>query len=316
MLCLWSGFGLAAQGTFYGRNTSSTMILDIDGAPLSKAVGRVEIIVSGTVLSGSVNTLVADGLFDFGVLTVPWMGPGVTASVTVRAWDARYGDTYAAVFVGAFIGFGSSTFDVVLGGGDSAAAEMVFFKGFRLRGCFGTVVPSPGHMEVQEGQPAYYAWPWAGNPGIISDINLPNFAYNQHPGFPVPGFPKGLALGSLAYISNRLAYVPLPRTYGTDAVYYQVARTGCFGIGSGNGVVFFDIQPSPARLKPTLVLASAKPRLLGLNGRRYRIEKSADLTAWGLAGEVTGSFSEVDLSSFLAPDARAQFFRATEITGP
>ncbi len=123
-------------------------------------------------------------------------------------------------------------------------------------------------------------------------------------------------MGALAYVSNRLAYVPLPRTYGTDAVYYQVDGTGCFGTGIGTAVVFLDIQPSPARLKPTLFIASGKPGLFALDGHRYRIEKSADLSAWASAGEVTGNFSEVDLSPFLSPGDRAQFVRATEILKP
>ncbi len=58
------------------------------------------------------------------------------------------------------------------------------------------------------------------------------------------------------------------------------------------------------------------PKLRGLDGHRYRIEKSADLSVWTSAGEVTGNFSEVDLSPFLAPGDRAQFVRATEILKP
>jgi hypothetical protein len=310
VLCLAVDSGVAAQGLFYGRNTSATMILNADGSPLKRDFGRVEILVGGEVLSGSKNTLVADGLFDFGVLTVPGAGPGKTVTATIRAWDTTYGATFAAALGVSRLGHGSWTYDLYLGGGDLPPTEMIFFKDLWLQGCIGREIPPPGHVEAQERQPFYYAWPWDGNPGIISDIQLPTVAINQRPVFPVPGYPKGLALGSLAYVSNRLAYIPLPRTYGTDAVYYQVLRTGCSGIGGGNGVVFFEIQPSPARFKPTLFIASGKPGLLALDGHRYRIEKSADLSAWMSAGEVTGNFSEVDLSPFLAPGDRAQFVRA------
>ncbi len=315
VLCLGVDYRAAAQGMFYGRNTSATMVLNADGSPLRKAVGRVEIIVGGEVLSGPEYTLVADGLFDFGVLTVPGAGPGKMVSATVRAWDSDHGATFAAARAG-LVGQGSWTYDLLLGGGDLPPTEMIDFKELTLQGCIGREIPLPGHAEVQEGQPVYYGWPWEGDPAIISGVHLPTLAINQRPVFPVLGSPTGLALGSLTYVSNRLAYVPSPRTYGTDAVYYQVDRTGCFGTGVGNGVVFFEIQPSPARFKPTLFIASGKPGLLGLDGHRYRIEKSADLSAWASAGEVTGNFSEVDLSPFLAPGDRAQFIRATESTPP
>ena len=315
VLCLWSGFGAAAQGAFDAYNNSEVNpILAGDYTRLSVEVGRVEILYKGIVLNTSKNTLASLGTFSFGILTIPDAEPGETVTITVRAWDVTLGATYEAAEAAIFgVRVSSSTFVVLLGTA-ALPGNLDYFHGLTLgRPCFGTSVPPPYHAEVQEGQPV--SFPWVGI-GFGQNIHPPNAAYNQRPGFPVPGYPKGLALGSLAYVSNWLAYVPLPRTYGTDAVYYQVDRTGCFGIGVGTGVVFFDIQPSPSRFKPTLFIASGKPGLLALDGHRYRIEKSADLSVWTSAGEVTGNFSEVDLSPFLAPGDRAQFVRATEILKP
>lgn len=58
------------------------------------------------------------------------------------------------------------------------------------------------------------------------------------------------------------------------------------------------------------------PKVRGLDGHCYRIERSADLSVRASVGEVTGNFSEVDLSPFLSPGDRVQFICATEIPKP
>lgn len=57
-----------AQGTFNGKNTSTSPVLGADGLKLSKVTGRVEILVGGTVLSTAKNTFAADGIFSLGVI--------------------------------------------------------------------------------------------------------------------------------------------------------------------------------------------------------------------------------------------------------
>lgn len=120
-----------AQGTFNGKNTSTSPVLGADGLKLSKATGRVEILVGGTVLSTAKNTFAADGIFSLGVLTVPGVAAGGTASVTVRAWDTSAGATYADAFAAGK--FATATFDVAgLGGGLVTPPAMDNFKGFSL----------------------------------------------------------------------------------------------------------------------------------------------------------------------------------------
>lgn len=130
-----------AQGTFNGKNTSTSPVLGADGLRLSKVTGRVEILVGGTVLSTAKNTFAADGIFSLGVITVPGAAAGSTASVTVRAWDTSAGATYAAAFASGS-GFASSTFDVVgLATGTTPPPAMDNFTGLKLGGT--VVVPEP-----------------------------------------------------------------------------------------------------------------------------------------------------------------------------
>ena len=127
-----------AQGTFNGKNTSTTPVLNFDGSKLSKVTGRVEILVGGTVLSTAKNTFAADGIFSLGVITTSVAGGG-TASVTVRAWDSLVGATYAAAAAAGKGGFATSTFDVAnLATGSTPPPGMDNFKGLTLTG-----VPEP-----------------------------------------------------------------------------------------------------------------------------------------------------------------------------
>jgi hypothetical protein len=130
-----------AQGTFNGKNTSTSPVLGADGLKLSKVTGRVEILVGGTVLSTAKNTFAADGIFSLGVITTSVAGGG-TASVTVRAWDSAVGATYDAA-VAAGKGFASSTFDVAgLATGSTPPPGMDNFKGLTLS-AGSVVVPEP-----------------------------------------------------------------------------------------------------------------------------------------------------------------------------
>ena len=131
-----------AQGTFNGKNTSTSPLLGADGLKLSKATGRVEILVGGTVLSTAKNTLAADGIFSLGVITVPNAASGSTVAVTVRAWDTSAGATYTAAFVANNGGFAATTFNVEgLATGSTPPPAMANFTGLQLGGT--TVIPEP-----------------------------------------------------------------------------------------------------------------------------------------------------------------------------
>lgn len=196
---------------------------------------------------------------------------------------------------------------------------MVNFQSF-VAGCRGNTVPDPRYVTTQEDHalsvavgyfepnPAIICF----NPDLQSVIQL-----NGQPFFPINGFNLGLNLGTLSGAKQPFTYSPRLHTYGQDAIYYSVCGTGCYGTGAGLGIIYIDIAPSPARQRPTLfVSATRKPSLLGLNAHRYRIEQSADLNSWEPIGSATGNYTTVDLSPFVTAGTRAQFLRASEITGP
>jgi uncharacterized repeat protein (TIGR02543 family) len=105
---------LRADGGFSAKNSFGVAdrryILDADGVtPLSKSFGRFEILSGGARISavadGTGSTFYADGLFALGIVTIPGTTAGSSATVVVRAWDNRFGATYAdAVASGAHFG--------------------------------------------------------------------------------------------------------------------------------------------------------------------------------------------------------------------
>lgn len=99
-----------AQGVFNGNSyytpagsSTPAMVTDLTGAPVSKAVGKVEfVLLDGTSLSpgGSAGvSLTADGLFGISGVTVPGVPIGGTATLVVRAWDSSTGRTYNEAFL-------------------------------------------------------------------------------------------------------------------------------------------------------------------------------------------------------------------------
>jgi len=103
--------GGLTTGTFNCSNnfvpngaSEKAFVLGPDGAPLSKATGRVEVLAAdGSVLStvrdGSGSPLAADGLFFLGVISVPGGTLGGAGRVTLRAWDSSTGATFAEASV-------------------------------------------------------------------------------------------------------------------------------------------------------------------------------------------------------------------------
>lgn len=305
VLCLVAALPLAAQGTFNARNNSTTLVLRGDGTKLSKAVGRVEIVYQGIVLNTAKNTFAADGIFSVGVMTVPGVGAGGTATITVRVWDSSVGATYDAAFFSG--GANAATFDVVgLATGSTPPPAMFnFFKGLTVGSSWCLHFD---YFTVQEGASIEFTLPdqgtYNGRPA--------SFLTNSYTG---TGQPHP---GTFSGILPNVTYRPAPRSYAPDSFTYL------YPTGFGNIISFclvsagITVLPAPERSGPALVSEvsgdKVVPKLRGLNGHRYQVERSADLRVWDLAGEVTGNFTEVDLSPFLTLGDQAQFLRATDLT--
>ena len=303
VLCFVAALPLAAQGTFSAKNDSTTLVLRGDGTKLSKAVGRVEIVYQGKVLNTAKNNFAADGIFSLGVMTVPGVGAGGTATITVRVWDSSVGATYEAAFFSG--GANAATFDVVgLATGTTPPPGMFdFFKGLTLglNWC--------AHLDwftVQEGASIEFTLPDQGTYNGRHASVFTNFFTGT--GQPHPGTFSG--------ILPNVTYRPAPRSYHPDSFTYL------FPLGLGFDFCLvpagITVLPAPERSGPALVsdVSGGKvvPKLRGLNGHRYRVERSSDLRAWDLAGEVTGNFTEVDLSPFLTLGDQAQYLRASDLT--
>jgi hypothetical protein len=121
--------------------------------------------------------------------------------------------------------------------------------------------------------------------------------------------------GALVEFDGRLYYRHAPNTYGSVEFWKFVWLCD---IPVGLPILSFTVLPSPKR--PYLALNPAdatKPGQLVLRGlapKRYRVEKSADLSAWQPVGEFVANYSEVPVQA-LAPNAtEVQFFRAVELS--
>ncbi|MBN8245940.1 MAG: hypothetical protein J0L84_00695 [Verrucomicrobia bacterium] len=63
--------------------------------PLPKHLGRVEVLdATGAVIKAG--GLVADGLFNLGVVAIPGSTPGGAGNIVIRAWDTSTGDSFDA----------------------------------------------------------------------------------------------------------------------------------------------------------------------------------------------------------------------------
>ena len=118
-----------AGGTFSAKNligTDKRYILDPSGKPLAVAVGAVELMANNAVIASG--SLVEDGIFAFGSVTVPGSAAGGTVQVTIRAWDKTTGSSYDLATTR-----GSSTIAVgPLGGGITPPPAMTGFASFQL----------------------------------------------------------------------------------------------------------------------------------------------------------------------------------------
>lgn len=150
---LLASASLFAQGQFNFNNLSGSRpkVFGVDGTtPIAGANYLVDILVKnpstgnyeGIQKSGAAFTGVAPltgsnaGLFSGGVLTIPFVAPGATADVRVRAWDITSGASYDAATIRGSVEFSIAS----LGGGTPPAppASMANFASFSV-----AVVPEP-----------------------------------------------------------------------------------------------------------------------------------------------------------------------------
>lgn len=145
-----------AQGTFNASNnfipsglTTKAFVLDYQCLPMSKAVGRVDILDArdGSFLSPNGPAGIAltlDGLFFINGLSVPGVATGGSAQVVVRVWDSSTGPDYASA-----LARGQTLVTIRnLGGGSVPAATFAAdsnFVGVELVG-FGEPCPEPSSV--------------------------------------------------------------------------------------------------------------------------------------------------------------------------
>lgn len=143
-----AAFAAQAQGVFNANNNftptgaaTRAFVVDVGGANLSKATGKVEFVLAdGTSLTagGSAGVaLAADGLFFINGVTVPGVAVGGTANIIVRAWDSATGATYNDALERAEVAVTVTG----LGGGTTPPATFALnsnFTGLQL-----AVVPEP-----------------------------------------------------------------------------------------------------------------------------------------------------------------------------
>lgn len=153
---LLASASLFAQGQFNFNNLSGSRpkVFGVDGTtPLAGANYLVDILVknpstgnyqgiekSGVAFSGVAPLSGSNaGLFSGGVLTIPFVAPGGTADVIVRAWDVTTGASYDAATVRGSVSFSIAS----LGGGTPPAppASMANFASFKLENV--AVIPEP-----------------------------------------------------------------------------------------------------------------------------------------------------------------------------
>jgi len=97
---LAAGLTAFAQGTVNLNNnftpaggTAKAFVLGLDGQPLAKALGQVEVLDSTGALIKA-GGLSANGIFALGVNTIPNTTSTGAATIVIRAWDSSTGATY------------------------------------------------------------------------------------------------------------------------------------------------------------------------------------------------------------------------------
>ena len=116
-----------AEGYFSASNLGGIAILGEDGVtPLSKSVGRVEILDEATVIA--VGSFCKDGFFSLGIVHAFY--PGNPKVITINIWDSSVGSYYAAAYA-ARHGYATIKLTVNLSDDINPPASLASY-GFRL----------------------------------------------------------------------------------------------------------------------------------------------------------------------------------------
>ncbi len=272
---------------------------------------------------------IKNGFFVGGIVTIPGIQRGQSILLKVRAWNGGLFSTYEEAYnTGGVTGEsqpGYVTLDLFPSNPD-APIELVGFFPFPFTCDPYRVAKVVSAITTQEGQTTPVSFPFTSRDEEICPYAIDATYINdssQHYATNIPGNLPGLTLGTIRGVwdsdhkleGRPFTYIPSQNFYGTDLVYFEKCWY-CADFSSLDAISV-TIEPSAARNKPTLILSpSQKPALLGLNARKYRIDRSTDLKTWEPAGTVTGNYSTVDLSSFVTAGVSAQFLRATDVTLP
>ena len=115
---LGQGLGLVSLNNNFtpAGGTAKAFILGLDGLPMPKALGSVEILDStGHVIrSGGLATA---GIFAFGIVGIPGTVPGGNGEITIRMWDNSTGTSYESATVRgstvvSLVGLGGAEFPI------------------------------------------------------------------------------------------------------------------------------------------------------------------------------------------------------------
>ena len=275
-------------------------------------------------------TFSSSGGFNGGNLTIPGDYGGKAVTFQVRVWNGEAFANYDLARRAASVGE-SEPFTETLVTPPERPQGLLNLKSFRLwTGPSCNFLPTTVYdqITIHEGE----SIPVHVDVGDCADFQYRDvsalIAYNQNPTGPIIDKLPGLSLGTLHGVRNPFdgsqfeeapfTYVSSTNFYGTDYIYSEI----CCGFGGqrnyGSRAIAVTIQPSEARQQPTLFIpAPKKVALLGLNGRRYRIDRSFDLESWTQAATLTGNYSTVDLTKYVINKGTStQFLRATDVTIP
>lgn len=310
-----SEFGaLAGSGVRNGVADGASFV-----AQLNLVAADGTLVPAGATANFRASTTALPGTWSGGTRKLPGVSPGTAVSLKVRVWDSGYPSFEAAA--AANKGTGESAvfaFQDPLNNPPVASDFfMTNFRGFSINKQPCPLTPSWFFTTPSaDGGRVYENELWDIPDGTIRDQPVPRDNWYAFLRSVVP--PQADALGgTLVELDSRLFYRHAPNSYGY--VNFVITGLHCdtpFVVQMA--ILSYTVLPSPKRpclaLNPGSASTPAELVLRGLAPKRYRVEKSADLSAWQPVGEFVANYSEVPVQA-LAPNAtEVQFFRAVELS--
>lgn len=259
-----------------------------------------------------------------------WKGPDVILSgvedgqpalLTVFVWDRlKYGSWQSANKLVESFGHPqtkpdtgwSDAFEVRHEPGSPSSATLENFPGIILKTFCALLPPPPAGDVVCDENSAVVllqdTW------GVNSPGDFSLWLLSQAAPTTIPG----LQLGSLSEPPNRLGstYTANANTYGEDRVYQY--RQGGFCDPPRWTATLLKIQVRPSPLRPYLATKLNGNQhslvLRGLDGRKYRLQRSTNLITWENRNEVIGNTSEVALPDTENDGVESRFYRVLDVT--